>query len=443
MKKVFSVLMVCAFAISASAQWLIYDYKVSIKRIDAQYTKVTYKIDEFDAKIPKNAGCKDYWTGYFDSFTTANDTLSGYIVIPACKPCGGDWQKFGSAGFTPATDANHDSFVVIANGTRDGEEGEDPVAEPEPIDDPTPVIIDPDPVPPVVAEPAYAYIQRKADKLYSNPMKAKFGAKSKTISATLTWKIAINIDAARFGKGAGSRLTALTIGNVNCTCAGWDQEPYATILARFAGTPTHTKPVKEAWMVLTYDVESYIGTEMNPYVIAADSSIIYPPVKNMGIDICTPTSLTYGLIGYQAKQGSISHAGFGKVTTTGTAGSTSVGFCGSVSVDPTSCTAVNTISGTIAGLFMMDGFCYLPPQWDICYYLAEDNNGMPSSKQVAPVCGNWSVKLNQSESKKYGSSFESAEARVLAKLKCNPFDTDKSELRKNFINDGTVDDYLY
>ena len=435
MKKVFSVLMVCAFAISATAQWLIYDYKVSIKRIDPQYTKLSYKIDEFDAKIPKGAGCPNYWTGYFDSFTTANDTLTGYVLMPACKPCGGSWRQFGSAYFMPSwSDLYNDSFQVgkwVLEDAEEDEEGNLPVVE-----------------------DAYIYIQRKADKLYSNPMKPVFGTKSGSINGKLTWKLPVNVDAARFGKGAGARIPALAFSKddqsicagVYCTCKEWFEDSYSLIISRYAGLPTHTKPVKEAWMVLTYDVPAYIGTASNPFVVLEDSSIIYPPVKGMAIDLCcTPTGLTYGLIGYQTKQGSISHAGFGKVTTTGTKGSTSVGFCGSVSVDPTSCTAVNTISGTIAGLFNVIGFCSEQPQWDICYYFAADSfDGTTSSnKDVAPVCGNWSVKLNQSESKKYGSSFATAEARILDKLKCYPFDTFKTELKANFIYFDSVDDYLY
>lgn len=403
MKKVFSILMVCAFAMSATAQWLIYDYKVSFKRIDPQYTKLTYKINEFDAKIPKNAGCPDYWTGYFDSFTTANDTLTGYIVMPACKPCGGDWTKFGSKYFMPlSTDQNNDSFSVNGKTAFDTAD----------------------------AAGAYAYIQRKADKLYASPMKGAFGAASKAINGKLTWKIPVFVEAARFGKGAGARIPA----DPNCTCAAWSVagSAYAAVIAQYTGLPTHTKPVKEAWMVLTYDVHPFIGSSASPIA----NSTIYPPLKNMGIDKCTPEGLTYGLIGYQTKDGSISHAGFGKVTTTGTKGTTSVGFCGSVNVDPTSCTAVNTISGTIAGLFNVVGFCTYQPQWDICYYFAEDG-GTASNKSVAPVSGNWSVKLNQSASKNNGASFASAEAFVLGKLKCDVKDTWKTDLSKNFIYDGT------
>jgi hypothetical protein len=454
MKKVFSVLMVCAFAISATAQWLIYDYKVSIKRIDAQYSKLSYKIDEFDAKIPKGAGCPNYVTGYFDSFTTANDTLTGYIVMPACKPCGGMWKQFGSAGFMPA---NEDRVWINAAdeskfaGAKYFQyiDWQDAFDVAKFVDDDT-----------VVYETSYAYIQRKGDKLYSNPLKnnPNYGSKSKTISNKLTWKTPVNVDAARFGKGAGARLSSLYYADTDpdcpgvfCTCREWVTDPtYAAVIARWYAVPTHAKPVKEAWMVLTYDIQTWIGTDVNNVVVPNNaSSRIYPPVKNLGIDpCCTPSALTYGLVGYQAQDGSISHAGFGKVTTTGTPGSTSVGFCGSVTVDPTTCTAVNSISGTIAGLFKVSGFCSLAPQWDICYYFKEDGwTGNVGNKFVAPVSGNWTLKLNQSESKKYGASFDSAEARVMDKLKCYPLSTWKTELRANFIYNSSaaanLDDYLY
>ena len=458
MKKVFSVLMVCAFAISATAQWLIYDYKVSIKRIDPQYTKLSYKIDEFDARIPKGASCPDYVTGYFDSFTTANDTLTGYILMPACASCakGSIWQEFGSAYFQPAMDGYpyiavtagyspstivtinsndstdiNDSFKVVKYGNEDS----------------------------VILETAYAYIQRNGDKLYSNPQKSHFGSKSAQIDAKLTWKTPINVDAARFGKGAGARLSSVYCTNeagvitTYCTCREWldPASAYPSIIAKWYALPTHARPVKEAWMVLTYDIFTWIGTENNTVVVpGGNSTVIYPPVNNLPIDACcTPKGLTYGLVGYQTKVGSISHAGFGKLTTTTTSGSTTVGFCGSAVVNPTSCTAVNTITGTITGLFEVIGFCSEQPQWDICYYFKEDswNGRKPSNKDVAPVCGNWTLKLNQSDSKNYGGTFATAEARVLDKLHCSPISSWRTELRENFIYNATdassVDNYSY
>lgn len=354
MKKALAVMMMCAFAVSAMAQWLIYDYKVSFKRVDAVYTKVSYSFNQYDGKN------KDY-TGYFDSFKSDSDTLTGIIIIPACTKCNGDWANFGNAAYSPAKEEEYDAFKVAGKAIV----GRQTATQ---IDD---VIV---------------YVTRGDDKLYTNP----YGAPT---TSKLVWKFNAWADAAMFNKGVAARLMN-------------DGECF-TGVDSLQGKPTSIKNLKEAWMVLSYDVPAYIVKNSSNYKL-------YPPVKGLPIvtasaDTCEVTeTVSYGFLGYQCKEGSISHSGFGKVTTATTGkDSTTVAFCGSGSTVSSTCTAIQKISGSVTGEFFYDGFCGLPPMFDICELTAVDN---------APISGTWSFTLNTSASKKNGGSLASAESYAEAKL---------------------------
>ena len=162
MKKALATIMGLAFAVSAMAQYLIYN--VSFKRIDAQFTKVTYQFGVYDGK-------KKDFTGYFDSFKTASDKLTGYVIIPACKDCNGAWEEFGSATYTVA-DADASSAFVPEEKNTDG----------------------------------YVVVTRNGDNLAKNPYLAEAGYADFT--GKVVWILRAHVDAAMFGKGAAVRLAA-------------------------------------------------------------------------------------------------------------------------------------------------------------------------------------------------------------------------------------------
>ena len=181
MKKALATIMGLAFAVSAMAQYLIYDYNVSFKRVDAQYTKISYSFDEYDGKR------KDY-TGYFDSFTTASDKISGYVVIPACYECNGAWAEFGSAVYAVDIPEDYATTFAVANSFMVTEGTGD----------------------------AYIYLTRNGDRLgkYGKMIVPADIAEAKGISQEvglfrgkkILWKLHAAIDAAMFGKGAGVRV---------------------------------------------------------------------------------------------------------------------------------------------------------------------------------------------------------------------------------------------
>jgi hypothetical protein len=77
MKKILAALLVASFGVGLMAQNRVYDYKASIKRLDAQ----------FSAK----KGNPNYVAA---SYKVASDTIQGYIILPDCLACtGGTIEK--------------------------------------------------------------------------------------------------------------------------------------------------------------------------------------------------------------------------------------------------------------------------------------------------------------------------------------------------------------
>jgi len=376
MKKALATIMGLAFAVSAMAQYLIYDYTVSFKRIDAQFTKVSYEYGKYDGKA------KNY-TGYFDSFKTASDKLTGYVVVPKCEDCGGDWDEFGSAEFT-VPEADSSAFAVDA-----------------------------------ANEDAYIILTRNGDNLAKNPYLKQAGYGK--FKGKVVWILQANIDSAMFGKGAAVRLPASD--KTDCKAAVLEDPDYE-------GTVTSLKAAKEAWLVLTYDVPMLKDED-------EEEVLVYPPVKGMAIageDAKCPTEkIHYGFLGYLCLNGNVSNAGFGTVTTTTTKGSTTVGFCGTKVVDGASCIAVNSISGSTIGYFKYEGFCSNPALFDICTKKA--------TKEYAPMAGTFTFKLNSSLSKKYGADIDSIKSYIEdVKYKNDTFATTGIEFAEAEGGDDSDDD---
>lgn len=80
MKKWLALMFVSAFVGSvASAQWLVYDYKASIKRADTKLEKVSYSANVYDQKANT--------TAYLDTVTAVSDSLKGLLLVPICIGC--------------------------------------------------------------------------------------------------------------------------------------------------------------------------------------------------------------------------------------------------------------------------------------------------------------------------------------------------------------------
>jgi len=75
MKKILAALLVASFGAGLMASDLVYDYKASIKRLEPT--------------ISKNSKTKNYVSNY----KVVSDTISGLIILPKCKDCGGSLEK--------------------------------------------------------------------------------------------------------------------------------------------------------------------------------------------------------------------------------------------------------------------------------------------------------------------------------------------------------------
>lgn len=93
MKKLFALICVGAFAGSmASAQWLVYDYKASIKNLELKVTTVKYSLEDYDSS--------DYTVSdELDSYTVVSNSLSGFLVIPMCMSCSPQYGAYTSVAF--------------------------------------------------------------------------------------------------------------------------------------------------------------------------------------------------------------------------------------------------------------------------------------------------------------------------------------------------------
>ena len=74
MKKILAALLVASFGAGLMAQNLVYDYKASIKRLDAQFSVKSANKSKFVAS----------------SYKVASDTIKGYVVLPICVSCHAD-----------------------------------------------------------------------------------------------------------------------------------------------------------------------------------------------------------------------------------------------------------------------------------------------------------------------------------------------------------------
>lgn len=87
MKKLFAVMCLCVFVGSmASAQYLVYDYKASIKHLAPTVMKVKFNNDIYNVD-----GTDDLITQTLETYSTTTDTLTGFLVVPECYSCYQDY----------------------------------------------------------------------------------------------------------------------------------------------------------------------------------------------------------------------------------------------------------------------------------------------------------------------------------------------------------------
>lgn len=87
MKKILFAVLASTFATALMADY-VYDYKASIKRIDPSYKVRTVTVDRSKAKAVTS------------SYSVVSDTLSGYVVVPACIACDKEGVSSSIEGFT-------------------------------------------------------------------------------------------------------------------------------------------------------------------------------------------------------------------------------------------------------------------------------------------------------------------------------------------------------
>ena len=79
--KVAAIVLVFLSSLVAHGQWLAYDFKASIKRVDNVLGSVQYSPDRYDGAVKTKA--------VFEAYNTSNDTLTGLLFVPACASCCG------------------------------------------------------------------------------------------------------------------------------------------------------------------------------------------------------------------------------------------------------------------------------------------------------------------------------------------------------------------
>ena len=91
MKKVLFGMLIAAFGAGAVAQSIVYEYKASIKKLDAKYKKSSYKYNGSSL------------SGILVSYDDVSDTLEGYLQLAACNACGGDMDASADVEGNEAT----------------------------------------------------------------------------------------------------------------------------------------------------------------------------------------------------------------------------------------------------------------------------------------------------------------------------------------------------
>jgi hypothetical protein len=105
MKKSLIALFVAAFCFSSMAQVLVYDFSASFKRLDVKSVKYT---------DPDTKGKM-----YMDSAKVVSDKFTGYMVIDACKACGGAMEKsFIEEVEGSDEDGNTAVFYIVRGGDK-------------------------------------------------------------------------------------------------------------------------------------------------------------------------------------------------------------------------------------------------------------------------------------------------------------------------------------
>ncbi len=174
-------------------------------------------------------------------------------------------------------------------------------------------------------------------------------------------------------------------------------------------SPSYTpdvKKMKSASMILIFDLPG--ATDFDP-VRTIDGKLL---ISNAGSE-----DIYFGAMGLDHKTYSpwfVTNAGFGTVKVVSGSEAATLGFCNNT--PGSSCSIIQSISGSVVGKNEYAGMCDMTPMWDLC---DPADNMLAGSDAAAPIAGTWTLKYNASLSKLEDSAKEEA---ILKKLKASSSD---------------------
>jgi hypothetical protein len=102
--KAVAIVLVFLGTLVSDGQWLAYDFKANIKRVDNVLGPVQYSPDQYDGTAKVKA--------VFESYNLGNDVLTGLLFVPACASCCGCGELQPTAPYDEAL------FYVVRKGDK-------------------------------------------------------------------------------------------------------------------------------------------------------------------------------------------------------------------------------------------------------------------------------------------------------------------------------------
>ena len=168
-------------------------------------------------------------------------------------------------------------------------------------------------------------------------------------------------------------------------------------------TPSSVKNLKSAWMMLGFAVP-------NNGANTIDSGKLIKEAAGFNV--------WYGFMGLDHIGGGwVQNYGFGSARVLTNKQAATLGWCGGLPGATTSCPMGQSISGSTLADFVYAGLCGATPMWDVCSTdtLAGWSAGMANVGGVAPIAGTWTLKFNNTLSKKGGPAAQ--QTAIYDKLK--------------------------
>ena len=308
MKKLIAAIVIASIG-AAFANTVVYDYKASIKRLDLNMKKSTYKIN----------GVKR--TGILQSFSVKSDTIQGYVQLQLCAACD------GSAVYSSNGELNEGAYAYL---TLKGDKYSKVIQRPEYL------FIDYDPTEGYIANTKLA---NSGDYLYV--LKTPIEARSAIFGASQALK----------GDDAGYII------NPKQNNKAWLTLDFYMPALGSIGAATYADGTPEDYAL--QDVE----TAGRLFKAAADPN---------GFSLAYLGFLGLGNYGFGSEIPGvyaptlIQNAGFGTTKTISETFSSEY-ICIDDWSSTNTCIIINSISGTLVGYPSYAGICAHTPMWDFCY----------------------------------------------------------------------------